>query len=95
MMHTVAGGGVDPVALLDRPVYGMGQAARLLGLRPDGIRRWIDGYERQGKQYAPVIRERRTGVDFVTWGEFVEPSACSGPGLGLRRADRASGGGAD
>jgi len=28
---------VDPVALLDRPVYGMGQAARLLGLRPDGF----------------------------------------------------------
>ena len=71
MRHTV-GVGVDPVALLDRPVYGMGQAARLLGLRPDGLRRWIDGYERQGKQYAPVIRERRTGVDVVTWGEFVE-----------------------
>lgn len=58
--------------LLDRPVYGMSQAARLLGLRTDGLRRWIDGYERRGKVYAPVIRERHTGTDAVTWGEFVE-----------------------
>jgi hypothetical protein len=50
----------------------MSQAARLLGLRADGLRRWIDGYERQGRQYAPVITERRTGVDVITWGEFVE-----------------------
>jgi uncharacterized protein (DUF433 family) len=58
--------------LLDRPVYGMSQAARLLGLRTDGLQRWIDGYERHGKLYAPVIRERRTLDDAVTWGEFVE-----------------------
>jgi len=69
--HTT-GVGTDPVTLLERPVYGMSQAARLLGLRTDGLRRWIDGYERRGKVYAPVIRERRTGVDTVTWGEFIE-----------------------
>ena len=57
---------------LERPVYGMSQAARLLGLRTDGLRRWIDGYERAGVTYAPVIREDRTGSDIVTWGEFVE-----------------------
>jgi hypothetical protein len=50
----------------------MSQAARLLGLRTDGLRRWIDGYERRGKIYPPVIRDRTTGVDTVTWGEFVE-----------------------
>jgi uncharacterized protein (DUF433 family) len=61
-----------PEELLDRPVYGMSQAARLLGLRTDGLRWWIDGYERHGKLYAPVIRERRTLDDAVTWGEFVE-----------------------
>jgi|tagenome__1003787_1003787.scaffolds.fasta_scaffold20912929_2 uncharacterized protein (DUF433 family) len=64
--------GENSAELLDRPVYGMSQAARLLGLRTDGLRRWIDGYERQGKIYAPVIRERTTGVDTVTWGEFIE-----------------------
>jgi hypothetical protein len=62
----------EQVPLLDRPVYGMSQAARLLGLRTDGLRRWIDGYERKGKVYAPVIRERSTGAETVTWGEFVE-----------------------
>lgn len=60
------------MTLLDRPVYGMSQAARLLGLRTDGLRRWIDGYERKGKMYPPVIRDHSTGVDTVTWGEFVE-----------------------
>jgi uncharacterized protein (DUF433 family) len=57
---------------LERPVYGMSQAARLLGLRTDGLRRWIDGYRRSGATYAPVIREERTGADVITWGEFVE-----------------------
>lgn len=50
----------------------MSQAARLLGLRTDALRRWIDGYERAGTVYTPVIREERTGSDIVTWGEFVE-----------------------
>jgi hypothetical protein len=50
----------------------MSQAARLLSLRTDTLRRWIDGYERTGTTYAPVIREERTGIDTVTWGEFVE-----------------------
>jgi uncharacterized protein (DUF433 family) len=64
--------GADAVTLLDRPVYGMSQAARLLNLRTDGLRRWIDGYEIAGKSYPPVIREERTLDDVVTWGEFVE-----------------------
>jgi uncharacterized protein (DUF433 family) len=50
----------------------MNQAARLLGLRADALRRWIDGYERAGKIYPPVIREERTATETVTWGEFVE-----------------------
>ncbi len=57
---------------LERPVYGMSQAARLLGLRTDALRRWIDGYQRSGTTYAPVIREEPTSDDTVTWGEFVE-----------------------
>ena len=50
----------------------MSQAARLLGLRTDALRRWVDGYERAGTTYAPGIREERTGSDTITWGEFVE-----------------------
>jgi uncharacterized protein (DUF433 family) len=64
---------VENVAdLLDRPVYGMGQVDRLLGLLGGTARRWIDGYQRGGKQYPPVVRPEPTGDELVTWGEFVE-----------------------
>jgi uncharacterized protein (DUF433 family) len=60
------------VDLLGRPVYGLGQVDRILGLRGGTARRWIDGYRRSGKDYPPVVREQSTGEDVVTWGEFVE-----------------------
>jgi uncharacterized protein (DUF433 family) len=59
-------------SILERPVYGIVEAAGLLGLRPDRTWAWLDGYERQGVSYAPVIRAQPTGQDVVTWGEFVE-----------------------
>ncbi len=61
-----------PVSILERPVYGVVEAAGLLGLRADRTRAWLDGYERQGVKYAPVIRVERSRDDIVTWGEFVE-----------------------
>lgn len=57
---------------LERPVYEYAQADRLLGLGSGTARRWIDGYERRGKTYLPVVRETTSGDDMVTWGEFVE-----------------------
>src|SRR4051794_15101212 len=62
----------DVVDLLSRPVYGLGQVDRILGLRPGTARRWVDGYRRGRKSYPPVVREQSTGDDVVTWGEFVE-----------------------
>jgi uncharacterized protein (DUF433 family) len=59
-------------SILERPVYGASEAAGLLGLRVDTLRRWLDGYERGGVVYPPVVREGATGEDVVTWGEFVE-----------------------
>lgn len=59
-------------SILERPVYGVGEAAGLLGLRTDRTQAWLDGYERAGISYAPVIRPERTGDEVVTWGEFVE-----------------------
>jgi uncharacterized protein (DUF433 family) len=53
-------------------IYGVGQAAELLGLRSQRVRAWLDGYERAGVSYPPVVREERTGVEIVTWGEFIE-----------------------
>lgn len=58
--------------LLDRETYGFGQVDRLLGLRGGTARRWIDGYDRAGKHYDPVVRESTTGEETATWGEFVE-----------------------
>lgn len=57
---------------LERPVYGFGQVDDLLGLKAGTARRWIDGYERRGREYPPIVRESRLDNDFVRWGEFVE-----------------------
>ena len=59
-------------SLLDREVYGAGQVDRLLGLSRGTARRWIDGYERLGTRYQPMVRRQQTGSPVVTWGEFVE-----------------------
>lgn len=60
------------VTYLERPIYGMAEVDALLGLKGGTARRWIDGYERKAKHYDPVVRESTTGVELVTWGEFVE-----------------------
>lgn len=60
------------ISILERPVYEMGEAARLLGLRADLARGWLDGYQRAGTAYPPVIRPVPSGDKIVTWGEFVE-----------------------
>ena len=62
----------DIVSLLHRDVYAMNQVDRLLGTTVGTARRWIDGYERRGRRYAPLVRLETTGSDVVTWGEFVE-----------------------
>jgi uncharacterized protein (DUF433 family) len=60
------------VDLLSRPVYSHPQVDRVLGLHGGTARRWIDGYDRGGRHYDPVVREQTTGDEIVTWGEFVE-----------------------
>ena len=59
------------VSILERTVYGIGEAAGLLGLRTDRARAWFDGHERAGTAYPPVIRAERTGDEIATWGGFV------------------------
>ena len=63
---------MDAINLLDREVYTASQADRLIGVTTGTVRRWVDGYDARGKSYEPLIRERRTGADAVTWGEYVE-----------------------
>lgn len=64
--------------LLDRPIYQVNEAARLLGLPDKTLRRWLDGDRRFDQVIEPLIRGRPTGSWDVTWGEFVEAGFLSG-----------------
>lgn len=61
-----------PESLLDRQIYSYTDVDRLVGLHAGTARRWLEGYERAGRAYEPVLRAERTGSDTVTWGEMVE-----------------------
>lgn len=60
------------VSYLERAVYEMARVDAILDLTAGTAKRWIDGYERRGKRYPPIVRDESTGGDRVTWGEFVE-----------------------
>lgn len=66
------------VSILDRPLYSYAEAARLLRLSSQTLRRWLEGATREGVSYLPVIRPRPTDSDSVTWGEFVEAGLLRG-----------------
>lgn len=63
---------MESLVVLERPLYGFSEVDDLLDLAGGTARRWIDGYERHGRPYPPVIRAKTTGSESVTWGEFVE-----------------------
>lgn len=59
--------------MLDRKLYTVPEAARLLGVPASTLTWWLEGRQQDGKQvYPPVIRPEPTGSREVTWGEFVE-----------------------
>lgn len=62
----------DSVTVLEREVYSEAEAARLLGVSQGTLHYWLEGGERRGTLYQPVIRPEATGNRTVTWGEFVE-----------------------
>lgn len=66
------------LSVLDRPLYSYAEAARLLRLPTETLRRWLEGATRAGVSYPPVIRAEPTGADSVTWGEFVEAGLLRG-----------------
>lgn len=60
-------------AVLDREVYSEGEAARLLQVPQGTLHYWLEGGDRRGVVYQPVIRTEPKGPRAnVTWGEFVE-----------------------
>src|ERR1035441_6964573 len=58
--------------MLDRDVYLYAEVDRIVGLRSGTARRWINGYERSGKLYEPILRTEQRVTEWATWGEFVE-----------------------
>jgi uncharacterized protein (DUF433 family)/DNA-binding transcriptional MerR regulator len=61
-----------PVSVLDREMYSEAEAARLLRVAPSTLHYWLEGGERRGKTYKPVIRPEARGARVVTWAEFIE-----------------------
>lgn len=59
-------------SMLDREVYVYAEVDRLIGLPAGTAQRWINGYERGGKSYEPILRVVPQQTAWVTWGEFVE-----------------------
>src|SRR6266700_3009510 len=66
------GGPVAAVQLLDRRVMTVREAARQLRIPETTLIHWIEGEQRGGTFYPPVLREEPTGQATVTWGEVVE-----------------------
>lgn len=59
-------------SMLDHEVYVYAEVDRLIGLHGGTAKRWLNGYERGGTVYEPILRVVPRETDWVTWGEFVE-----------------------
>jgi len=58
--------------VLDQEVYTEPEAARLLGLAPSTLHYWLQGGERRGVVYLPILRPEPLDRRYVTWAEFIE-----------------------
>lgn len=63
---------VTVTSMLDREVYLYAEVDRIVGLRSGTARRWINGYQRGGRRYEPILRVTARDTEWATWGEFVE-----------------------
>ena len=60
-------------SVLEREMYSEAEAARLLRVPQATLNYWLEGSDRRGKRYEPIIRPTRKGGRApVTWAEFVE-----------------------
>ena len=58
--------------VLDLEMYSEAEAGRLLGVPQSTLHYWLEGGDRRGKSYRPIIRKSPRGSRTVTWAEFVE-----------------------
>jgi uncharacterized protein (DUF433 family) len=68
-MHDVR---VGSLTLLNQPLYDEVLAASVLDMSRSTLHWWLEGGERNGRHYDPVLRPHPTGSKEVTWGELVE-----------------------
>lgn len=66
------GGEVSELTVLNRRVLSAREAARQLRIPQSTLINWLEGGERQGRRYGPVLRPEPTGDREMTWGEVVE-----------------------
>lgn len=67
----------DFLPMITQPIYALPEAARLARIPSSTLKRWIHGHSRRSSYGEPVfdepvLRAEPTGVDELTWGEFVE-----------------------
>lgn len=74
---------VEPVNILDEPTYSPILAARLVGLSPERVRRWLRGYEyryevgaghhtRRGRQSPVVKRRGAAGSSYASFLDLID-----------------------
>jgi uncharacterized protein (DUF433 family) len=63
---------VAEVRILDRRVMTAREAARQLRIPATTLIHWLEGEQRRGSWYPPVLREEPTDRQDITWGEMVE-----------------------
>ena len=60
------------VSVLERDIFSEAEAARLLRVPQSTLHYWLEGGDRRGRSYKPVLRNEPRGARSVTWAEFVE-----------------------
>lgn len=60
------------VSVLEREMFPEAEAARLLRIAQSTLHYWLEGGQRRGKTYKPIIRLEPCGERRVTWAEFIE-----------------------
>ena len=58
--------------VLDREIFSEAEAARLLRVPQATLNYWLNGGQRRGRTYPPIIRAEARPGHTVTWAEFVE-----------------------
>jgi uncharacterized protein (DUF433 family) len=60
------------VSVLEREMFTEAEAARLLEVPQSTLHYWLEGGERRGREYKPIVRAEPQGSRAVTWAEFIE-----------------------